>query len=65
VEKIQAFIKDRGLDLIYATKTHSQADHTMGTSELIKKLNAKYKDHKITAARQFEPHNPNLDEGFW
>jgi len=49
VEQIQAFIKDRGLSLKYVTNTHSHADHTTGTSELVKKMNAKYKDHKTIA----------------
>jgi hydroxyacylglutathione hydrolase len=49
VEQIQAFIKDRGLSLKYVTNTHSHTDHTTGTSELVKKMNAKYKDHKTIA----------------
>ena len=46
VEQIQAFVAGKGLKLKYVTNTHSHADHTMGTSDLIKKLNAKYQDHK-------------------
>ncbi len=49
VNQIKAFIKDHGLILTYATNTHSHADHTNGTSELVKKMNATYKDHKILA----------------
>ncbi len=46
VEQIQAFIRDQGLVLKYVTNTHSHADHMMGTSDLVKKMNATYKDHK-------------------
>lgn len=46
VEQIQAFVDGKGLKLKYVTNTHSHADHTMGTSDLVKKLNAKYQDHK-------------------
>jgi hydroxyacylglutathione hydrolase len=46
VDEITAFIKDSGLDLKYVTNTHSHADHTMGTSELVKQMNAQYKDHE-------------------
>jgi hydroxyacylglutathione hydrolase len=49
VEQIQAFIKENGLILKYATNTHSHADHTSGTSALVKKMNAKYQDHKTIA----------------
>jgi hydroxyacylglutathione hydrolase len=49
VKQIQTFINDSGLILKYATNTHSHADHTMGTSELVKKMKATYKDHKILA----------------
>ncbi len=49
VEQIQTFIKNNGLILKYATNTHSHADHTSGTSALVKKMNAKYQDHNTIA----------------
>lgn len=49
VEQIHAFIREHGLILTFATNTHSHADHTNGTWELAKKMNATYRDHKTIA----------------
>jgi hydroxyacylglutathione hydrolase len=46
-DQIEAFVKDNGLILKFATNTHSHADHTLGTSDLVKKLNSEYRDHRI------------------
>jgi len=45
-DRIEAFIHNNGLTLKYATNTHAHADHTMGTAELVKKMNATYIDHQ-------------------
>lgn len=45
VDQIRAFVNNNGLKLKIATNTHSHADHTRGTSELVRKLNSSYQDH--------------------
>lgn len=52
VSDILTFLKDRGLRLLYATNTHSHADHTAGTKDLLKHTDATFLD--ISTVRQKE-----------
>ena len=52
VSDILTFLKDRGLRLLYATNTHSHADHTAGTQDLLKHTDATFLD--IPTVRQKE-----------
>jgi len=52
VDQIQAFIKNNGLKLKFATNTHSHADHTMGTFELVRKLDSQYQDHRFLMKKE-------------
>ncbi len=46
VDQIRTFIKDNGLTLKYAVHTHSHADHTMGTRDLLKKAASEFLDYR-------------------
>ncbi len=52
VSDIVAFLSEKGLRLAYATNTHSHADHTTGTKDLLKQTDAAYID--IPTLRQKE-----------
>lgn len=52
VDEMLSFIRQKDLELMYVTNTHSHFDHTTGNSALLDRSNAELLDHRILMERK-------------